>query len=480
MSKKVIIGAFAHESNFFCPNLTTQEKFRFAEGPEVIELLPVKDIFEEAGYTIIPTIFASAESLGPVDRKAFDFFESRILEVVRQHPDADGVWMFCHGAMTVDGMDVAGEYHLMKNIRAIVGENCQISLGMDLHGNIEADFSDVVNIFRCYHTAPHTDQTDTYRRTAKALVKTLERGESTHTEMVKVPMIFPGEMAATTTEPFKSIITELKRMENEDDKIECASMYIGFAWADAKRTGATVAVVPAAAEHQEYCKAEAKRIADLAFSKRREFKFEMESYPPAEAIEHALASDIVPVCVTDMGDNPTAGTNGGSLSLLNEVLRQNKGDEVLVAGIYDAKAVAVCEQSVGQSIELTIGIDIDEITRPITLWVEVKDVFDVYDWDIDTNPATVRGRGAMIRCGTTDIVLTDFPFAFIHTETFEKSPIDVNKYKVVVTKFGYIYPDLKKFTNRYIMSNTPGESYQIVTELTYHNLNHPVFPFDDI
>lgn len=63
--------------------------------------------------------------------------------------------------------------------------------------------------------------------------------------MRKLPMIFPGEMAATTVEPFKSIIAYLDELERKPEVL-CASCYIGFAWTDAERTSSTVAVVPAA------------------------------------------------------------------------------------------------------------------------------------------------------------------------------------------------------------------------------------------
>ncbi len=188
---KVIVGAFAHESNDFCPNKTTRDMFEFYEGNEVIAHLPVGDIFSEAGIEIIPSIYADAQSFGPVEEKTYLYFENKILDVVRANPDVDGIWMFCHGAMNVENIG-SGEYRLACDIRKIVGEGCVIAFGMDLHGNIEADFSNKVNIFRCYHTAPHTDQVDTYRRTAKALVHYLQNGYKTHCQMRKIPMIFPG------------------------------------------------------------------------------------------------------------------------------------------------------------------------------------------------------------------------------------------------------------------------------------------------
>ena len=58
--------------------------------------------------------------------------------------------------------------------------------------------------------------------------------------------------------------------------------------------------------------------------------------------------------------------------------------------------------------------------------------------------------------------------------------LDASSYDVFVTKFGYIFPELKAMANNYIMSNTPGESYQMVKEFHFKNLIHPIFPVDDI
>ena len=59
----------------------------------------------------------------------------------------------------------------------------------------------------------------------------LRHGYRLHPQMRKLPMIFPGEMAATTVEPFKSIIAYLDELERRPEVL-CASCYIGFAWTE--------------------------------------------------------------------------------------------------------------------------------------------------------------------------------------------------------------------------------------------------------
>ena len=416
-----------------------------------------------------------------VEEETYLYFENKILEVVRKNPDVDGIWMFCHGAMNVENIG-SGEYRLACDIRDIVGESCVISFGMDLHGNIEPDFADKVNIIRCYHTAPHTDQVDTYRRTAKALVHYLQKGYKTHTQLRKIPMIFPGEMAATTVEPFKGIISHMKEMEANDPKIMCASTFIGFAWTDAPRTSSTVVVVPSAPENEEYCSEKADELADYVFSKRREFDFEMLALNPAETAKTSLYELEPPVCVTDMGDNPTAGTTGGSTILLKEYLKINDPEKkVLIVGILDRKAFDVCKnQNIGDTFELTIGMNIDTVTSPVTVNAEYKGHHDIYGYKISATPPIKRCEGVIISVGSIDVVITNKAYAFIQRVNFESCNLDPSNYDVFITKFGYIFPELKEMGKSYIMSNTPGESYQMIKEFKFTSLKRPIYPIDDI
>lgn len=478
---KVIIGAFAHESNDFCPNLTTKEMFEFYEGNDILVQLPVADILEEAGIEVIPSIYAVAQSYGIVAQDAYFFYENKILDIIRENPDVDGIWMFCHGAMNVEGIG-SGELRLAADIRAIVSDSCVIAFGMDLHGNIEEEMADYVNIFRCYHTAPHTDQEDTYRRTMKTLVHYLQHGYTAKSQLRKIPMIFPGEMAATTVDPFKNIVSRMKFIEDNDLLVSCVSTFIGFAWTDAPRTSSGVVVVPSAPEYSDHCSVLADELAEYVFSKRREFDFEELALPPEETAQTSLQKLAPPVCVTDMGDNPTAGTTGGSNVLLRAFLDHNdRSKKILIVGIYDEDAFYVCaKHEIGATFNLMIGMDIDEVTRPINVIATYLGRHDIYGYTIESSPAIKRCEGATIRIDNIDVVITNQAYAFTQEINFKSCGLDPRDYDVFVTKFGYIFPELRKLGNSFIMSNTPGESYQNIKSFNYKKIKRPIYPLDEI
>lgn len=478
---KVLVGALAHESNDFCPYLTTREKFEFYEGYEVLEHLPVKDIFEKAGIIIVPTIFAVAGNYGPVEEKSYLYFENKILDILKKNKDVDGIWMFCHGAMNVENIG-SGEYRLAQDMRKVVGNKCVISFGMDLHGNIEPGLAKLVNIIRCYHTAPHVDQPETYRITAQTLVNYLEKGYRNYSQLRKLRMIFPGEMASTTVEPFKSIIHRLEDLEANDYKVACASLFIGFAWTDAPRTSSTLVVVPSAPEYENYCSKLADDLAEYIFGRRREFHFQTISYSPEDTVWHSLHDMKPPVCVTDMGDNPDAGTVGGSIVLLKQYLKyKDSAKKILVVGIYDPEAYEECKShSIGDKFDLKIGIGIDEVTSPIVAHVVYKGTHDVYGYNFKTNPPVKRTESVTVSIGSVDVVIVNKGYHFTQRVNFDSCELRPEDYDVFVTKFGYIYPELKEMGKSFIMSNTPGESYQMIKEFHFKHLNRPIFPVDDI
>jgi microcystin degradation protein MlrC len=478
---KVMIGAFAHESNDFCPNLTTKEMFEFYEGNKIIPHIPVADIFTQAGIEVIPSIFAVAQSSGIVEKETYHYFADQILATAKSHSDLDGIWMFCHGAMNVKDIG-SGEYQLACDLRKAVGNDCVIAFGMDLHGNIEADLSNQVNIIRCYHTAPHTDQEETYRISAKALVHYLHNDYKMYPQLRKIRMIFPGEMAATTVKPFKGIISKLKEMEDKDPKILCASTFIGFAWTDARRTSSTVVIVPSKPEHESYCAQKADELSELVFSKRTEFGFEMLALPPRDTAKESLYRLAPPVCVTDMGDNPTAGTTGGSTILLSEYLNINDLDKrVLLVGILDKEAFEKSIQhEIGDEFRIKIGMNIDDVTKPVEITVKFKGHYDIFGYTIESTPPIKRCEGVLLSTGNIDVLITDKAYAFTQKVNFSSCELDPTQYDVFVTKFGYIFPELKEMGKNFIMSNTPGESFQMIETFDYRNIDRPIYPLDKI
>jgi microcystin degradation protein MlrC len=183
-----------------------------------------------------------------------------------------------------------------------------------------------------------------------------------------------------------------------------------------------------------------------------------------------------------MGDNPTAGTTGGSNVLLKAYLDQADQDKkVLIVGIYDEDAFALClDQKIGDTFNLMIGMDIDEVTRPVNVIATYKGHHDIYGYTIESSPPIKRCEGVTIGIGSIDVVITDKAYAFTQEINFESCGLDPRDYDVFVTKFGYIFPELRKMGKSFIMSNTPGESDQNIASFDYKKIKRPIYPLDEI
>jgi microcystin degradation protein MlrC len=251
---------------------------------------------------------------------------------------------------------------------------------------------------------------------------------------------------------------------------------------DAERTSSSVVVVPSSPDYEGYCSKKADELAGLVFSKRCEFGFEELSLSPALTVEYSLNNLEPTVCVTDMGDNPTAGTLGGSTVLLREFIKNpHPGKKVLIAGIYDKNAFGLCQNyEPNKLFDLSIGIDVDEVTRPIKLKVTYKGRYDVHGYNIIGSPINKRCEAVLLSFGTIDIIVTDKAYAFTQKVNFSSCGIDTSLYDVFVTKFGYIYPELREMAASFIMSNTPGESCQMIEVFDYKQLVRPIYPLDKI
>ena len=154
---KVITGMFYLECNTFNPELVTKEKFIVSTGDTALTYLHVSDIFENAGFEIVPSIVASALPAGILKETDYWFFADQILETVKKEKDElAGIWLHLHGALEVENIG-SGELILAKNLRELAGEHVPIAITLDAHANNAPDLNQYIDIMRGYYTIPHED-----------------------------------------------------------------------------------------------------------------------------------------------------------------------------------------------------------------------------------------------------------------------------------------------------------------------------------
>ncbi|MDD2955047.1 MAG: M81 family metallopeptidase [Oscillospiraceae bacterium] len=475
---KVLTCSFTHESNMFTPELSDLDSFDLFYVDEMLEKSFVKDIFEEEGIELIPTIYAYGGARGYVKREAFDYIAKCILDGVREHKDElDGMFLFLHGAShIVDLPGDSGEPYILEEIRKIVGWEMPIAVAMDPHGNVNPRYTELANIVRCYRESPHTDSTETKRHVARLLIRMIKNKGKTHPVYARVPILVGGERCVSFEEPLNLINKKLDEAEKIPG-IMSTSYHVGFAWADSPMCCAGVMVVPEEESGREMAQKVADDLADFAFSKRFDFHFTGNAMEMERAMDEAIAYPKGPVFLSDAGDNTTAGAIGVNTVVLRQLLsRDLKGKRALIATIYDRKACAALAQGqVGETAELDVGAGIDQNSAPVHLKGVIQAKGRVHSY-----MAGVENLGDVVtlRVGGVDVAVADNCKSFAIRHQFEGAGLEMEDYDIIVVKQGYLFPELKKAAAWSVMSLTPGPTDQLTENFDYKTIHRPMFPVD--
>ena len=474
---KVIIGGLYHESNTFNPFPTHADDFVLVEGDDVFERVCSTNVFKEAGVTVIPTIYATALSSGVVTEKAYRFFADKMLDVIQNEADIDGIWLHLHGSMTVENVG-SGELQLLKEMREIVGFDIPISLTLDIHGNNSIELNKYANIIRAYRTVPHTDQCETEVITAELLVDVMQTKQNVSPAYVQLPMIISGEQALGDQEPLKSIFNKLYEIE-QIDGIATASFFIGFSWADTIDSAASVIVVPQTEKDAPIAEEQANRLAEYIYSKRNDFQFDAIALPPADAIEKALSHPTSPVFISDSGDNTTGGGVGIYTGLLDSFLhlKDLNNKKVCISAIFDADAYDTCTKyNIGDKVSIDVGTNFDEHSKSVKVEGILKAKGDLLGYLGGTSDRV--GKTCTISVGDIDVVIANKGHSFITLNHFTSAGLKIEDYDVIVVKQGYLFPELSKISELDLLALTPGATYQLLKKLDFKSIQRPMFPLD--
>ncbi|HUT34466.1 MAG TPA: M81 family metallopeptidase [Planctomycetota bacterium] len=459
--KRVLVAAFAHETNTFHPVKTTG--FRFTEASS--RPLPV---WEGAGIEVVPGVSARPMGGGTLDGQACRAAMNRVLDSLRAALPVDAVFLRLHGAMYAEGIGPA-EAVLVGEARAIVGPRVPIACTFDLHGNIPARIAEFGDILVGLKTAPHTDGAETAELAGRILLDTLRGTVRPVSCVLPIPIILPGEKAMTTAEPFGSLVAEARRIEREGiaghgERILAATLFVGCAWTDSPDTG--MAVMITADGSRAAARAAAIHLARKVWEARHDFAFGCETADLEEGVTRALAAKEPTVFLTDSGDNVTASAPG-DLPLVLRHLVERKVARAIVAGISDRPAVAKCfEAGEGRALRLSIGATAEtRFGPPLEADAQVVRLVPSHRW-------------AVVRTGGVEAVLAEGPTAFTDPSHFEVCSIAPLKYKLVVVKEGYLFPCLTRIAPRYIMLLTPGSGDMRIERLAYVRRQRPAFPFE--
>lgn len=466
---KIAIGAMLCEGNSLTPVLTRLCDFDYAEGEAMYQKVAVMDLLRERNCDIVPTLYAHALPGGPVVREDFLVLADRLVARIPEK-GLDGVWLYLHGAMCVEGIGSAEEY-LLRRIRSKIGPSVPISVSMDFHADNSDEIPKLCNCVTGFRTAPHRDREETERRGLKLLFRCIEKKLLPEPQLARADVMICGDAVLTDVEPLKGIMRMAEDMERLPGMLS-VQVFNGQPWIDEPYTGPNFVVT-----HESdirLAKECAKRLAERFYEVRHEFRFLVEAREPKEAVRLAVASKEWPVFLSDSGDNTTAGAAGDNAYLL-KLLQEEGAKNVLLAGITDAAACDACYAAkTGSRLTLKLGGSLSGESERAVITGTL-----IHKGDILSYQYSNAGPSATLDCGEITVVITRNRTALCRPDIFESIGLDLFRYHIVAVKLGYLFPELAKTAGRSILALTPGASCERPEDMHLKRIRRPMYPLDD-
>lgn len=478
----VFVAHFTAECNDHVTHDADLGAFNIRHGEEAIDALRVRDIFEETGFGIIPSIYAALPPAGVIAADAFATIEGEIISDLKAHLDEiDGIYLQLHGASDVRGLEcVSGEHALLKRIREIVGEHMPIAVALDPHGNVTAELCSRVNIVRCFRESPHIDTVETWRLVAEKLVDLMLHRRPMHPVLRKLPIAVDGERSMSAYEPLRTINAMLDEAE-QDPRVFSSSYHVGYMRHDDDKLGAAIVVVPNTPADRAWCEEIADRVAAYTWEHRDEFTFSGNFAEPADAVRDAVAFAGKTAVITDSGDNCGAGAAGHNTQMLRELLAADlMGKSVLVAGINDPAAneyLGTCKE--GEHVSFDLGTGEDVYAEPVHIEGTLKVAGDAQvgsrnGWRVGPSyTASVDGTGV-------DVIVLNRNVQYGTMGQFTAAGVEFHDYDIVVVKMGYLDTFLIPETAYHTMALSGGATVQRCEDIQIRRMFRPMWPFDEM
>lgn len=432
---------------------------------------------EETDVEAVPLYWATALPGGIMTADAYEMVKQKTLKLLAETENLDGVLVVNHGALEVEGLDADADSDFVAAIRAQVGPDMPIGVALDLHGDMTPELLEAGTVFSVLRTAPHRDDKSTGYRAVDQLIRVIRKGLKPKKVAISLPILIPGETAVTSLAPANQLYGSLPEYDSVPGMME-ANILLGFAWNDRPWTKCTAFAV--SEDSVELAHEQATRLANSIWAAHEEFILRMETAEVDEGLLRALASPQRPVYVSDAGDNTTAGAAGELTYVLQEALRLNANEDVVIAGITAPETVAQLNAAgVGAEVEITLGAE--HWSRPTTdkrVTVKVEACGEYLDLSGFQPYRSREAAWAKVRVGNVVATFHARPIGITTPEHFQSMDIDPLAHKLYVVKLGYLHPRIEDIAARHVLLLSDGVSQLDLSRLTWERLARPTWPLD--
>ena len=362
----IAYAMFQHETCTFCPSPPTGiEAFEHdfkpmsglaAEATKVVPIPYIKGFLHgvsmQAGVLAKPAYLVGwpfgGSSASTITRAAFDKYTGGIVENIAAMERVDGVHLFLHGGMAVDGIP-RPEAEIVRRVREQVGSDVPISATFDHHGNEDQELLKYLDIGLAVKRFPHYDADLQGERAARLLIRTI-RGDYTPTSAMRKPgVMFATVYGGTHTGAPQDIMERARRWENREQDA-FVSVFNGWTFADVPDIGMAVLVLTN--DDQELAETIADDMNAYIRSRREDFEYPIPGVEDGVAQGlSAQAAEPGKLVLANMSDRM-----GDSTEVARELRRLGRTDFV-IAAIADQEVLDNLQENYGEgdAVSLRIG-----------------------------------------------------------------------------------------------------------------------------
>lgn len=480
---RFLLGGIMHETHSFSSEPTTVETFRVWRSEEIFTFRGKNHSFggtidacEALGIELVPTYFADALSTAPPDRATFDAMTGELCARIGAALPADGIVLNLHGAMVAEGFPDA-EAEIVHRVRAVAGADIPVAITLDFHANIGAEMIELATIVTTYDTYPHTDAAERAMEAVDLLRRTVLGEIAPIMALVKPPLLLVPQAMPTGSGPFRQVFDRVHQFESSGAALTI-TIAGGFAYADVPIAGVSVLVTTDG--DLPVARALAEELASELWDLRDQMTF--ENVPPVEAVLRAIAFDVGPVILVDVGDNIGGGTTGDGTVLLAELLRQGARGAAVVIADPEAAAQAIAAGP-GADFDALVGGKVDRLHGdPVRMQGKVRLVSDgrwVHEGPENSGVAVESGPTAVVQSGGVTVVLTSNKIAPGDQQQLKSVGIWPDQQKILVVKAAIRWKGgYEPIARHVIYVDSPGLGSTDLTRFDFQNLNRPLYPLD--
>ncbi len=491
MSRTILLAEIMHETNTFNRIATTRREFEtryWLEGDGVrqglrdtnTEICGFLDAADQRGWTIVHPLAASASPSGPMTAEDWAQVVELIVAPLRRQ-SFDAVVLVLHGSMVTETtLDAEGD--LLAKVRSLADPHTVIATTLDLHANVSPAMVTNADIIMAYRTYPHIDQYDRAQHMTQLLDRVFADRLEPRIGCARRPMMDAANHGQTAEgQPMLELLAQAERIE-QDPRVLCASIQIGFPWADVPDQGPSVLVTGLDEEH---CTAKAEELMEAVWQSRHQTQLAFPS--PDDAVARAMVGKPgdAPLVLADFADNPAGGAYGDSPNLLRHMLDTGL-ENAAFATIADPKTVAAAEAAAeGAEIAVELGgRGAPDITPPLAARAKVLRLGDgnyICAGPMWRGVAFSMGPSAVLEIAGIEVIVSSVPTAVMDLNVFRSMGIEPTCKTTLAIKsrnhFKAAYAPIARET---MLVDAGGIASMRLAELEYRHIRRPVWPLDNI